>query len=324
MSIVLKIKRKLKPFYTTVCKAREGKENRVALAADLLYCRMRFHVTYDEYLQYHYYHLKNRYRKHFILYHHQKEYFPKLVSQKGFTRSKYTFYQRVPDLYGREMICAPQCGEEVFVAFVRKHRDVFVKPDCGSLGQGVQRFRYTDDAKAAEFFCGLGEGDYVCEERICQHEVLETLNPFSVNTVRIVTLLCGDEVHIISAALRMGARRESLTDNLNAGGIAAQIDVQSGLVSTFGYNSAWKRFTQHPLTAQPILGLSVPHWEALTDLVRKAHKRLPQCLLYGWDIAITQNGPVIVEANNRPTTELMQMDCIPKGQILLPILKKHK
>ncbi len=324
MSLVLKIKKTLKPFYVTVCKAREGKENRVALAADLLYCKMRFHVNYDEYLQYRYYHLKNRYRKNFILYYHQKKCFPKLVSQKGFTRSKYAFYQRIPDAYGREMLYAPQCGEEAFVDFLKNHADVFVKPDCGSLGQGVRHIRYKDDTQAAECFRTLGEGTFVCEERIRQHEVLDALNPFSVNTVRIVTLLCGDTVHIISAALRMGARKESLTDNLNAGGIAAQIDVKSGIVSTFGYNGAWKRFTHHPITAQPILGLQMPHWEALTELVSDAHKRLPQCLLYGWDIAITQTGPVIVEANNRPTTELMQMDCVPKGQILLPFLKKHK
>ncbi len=324
MGIVLNVKRKLKPFCTTVSKAREGKGNRVALAADLLYCRMRFHVNYDEYLQYRYYRLKNRYRKHFILYHHQKKCFPKLVSQKGFTRSKYAFYQRIPDAYGREMLYAPQCGEEAFVDFLKKHGDVFVKPDGGSLGQGVRHICYKDDAQAAECFRTLGEGSFVCEERIRQHEVLEVLNPFSVNTVRIVTLLCGDTVHIISAALRMGARKESLTDNLNAGGIAAQIDVKSGLVSTFGYNSAWKKYTHHPLTAQPILGLQVPCWKALTELVSDAHKRLPQCLLYGWDIAVTQVGPVVVEANNRPTTELMQMDRVPKGHILLPILKKHK
>ena len=60
-------------------------------------------------------------------------------------------------------------------------------------------------------------------------------------------------------------------------------------------------------------------------LVKEAHKRLPQCMLYGWDIAITETGVDIVEANSKPGTRIMQvMDAVPKGKHVLPLIKKER
>ena len=45
--------------------------------------------------------------------------------------------------------------------------------------------------------------------------------------------------------------------------------------------------------------------------------------MLGWDIAITETGADIIEANNRPGSRIMQrMDGKPKGQKVIPLLRK--
>lgn len=309
---------------TTAKSFTNGKWDYITGVCDIIYCKLRYKIPMDEYMMYKFYNYKHRYRKHFIL-QWQRSRFIKLNSQ-AFTKSKYTFYKYIPDLFEREMIIAPFCGEAEFVAFLKKHGKIVIKPDQGSLGKGLEVIHYTDDAFAKAIFANITrERPMICEEFIRQHPVLSNLNPASVNTIRIASLLQDGEVTILSATLKTGAGTDRITDNLSLGGIGAQIDVETGIVSTFGKDFDLKSFAYHPTSGAPILGLQIPHWDMAIDLIKTAHKRLPQCLLYGWDIAITETGVDIVEANSKPGSRIMQvMDGVPKGQTVLPLLKKDQ
>lgn len=316
-----KIKRKLTPFYSTVRKVGNGKRL-VRIGFDLLYCKIRFHVSYDEYLKYDFYKHKNSYRKNFVLVYHQKKKYVS-INTKKFTQSKYDFYNRIPDLYIREIIRIPDCGVESFVEFAKKHTKFITKPDKGSLGRSIEIFEYTTDLAAIEFFNKSVNDSVICEEFIKQHDELNKLNPFSVNTVRVVSILQDDNVEIISAALKMGAKPDAFVDNMHKGGIGAQLDVDTGVVTTVGRNYNFKEFTHHPISGIQLQGFQVPNWDLIIERVKTAHKRLPQCMLFGWDMAITNDNVDIVEANNAPGPKLMQtMDKIPKGEKLMKLFKK--
>lgn len=293
-----------------------------AIACDWAYCYLRFHITRDEYFTYKFYNYSNRYRKNFILIHHGKKFH--YFQTKYFTLSKYLFYKRIPDLYAREIILAPYCGEEQFVAFAKKHQRFIIKPDTGTLGQGVVLFQYKSDEQAKAVFAKFDkENPSICEELVRQHKVLQLLNPFSVNTIRVASVLKDGEVEIISATLKAGASPSKIVDNLKSGGIGAQVDVKTGIVCTFGKDYQLNSYSHHPITGVQIIGLQIPFWKEALELVKTAHKRLPQCQMYGWDIAITNDGVDIIEANNHPGPKITQaMDCVPKGEKLLPLLKK--
>lgn len=316
------IKHKFLTLDQTVKSFTDGNWDYITGVFDMIYCRLRYKIPKDEYIAYKFYNYKHRYRKNFIIQWQRREYIK--INSQAFTRSKYAFYQYIPDLFFREMIIAPFCGEEAFVAFLKKHQKIVVKPDQGSLGVGLEVVTYTDDAAAKTFFNGITAArPFICEEFIRQHPELSKLNPASVNTIRVASLLLDGEVTILSATLKTGAGTERITDNLSQGGIGAQIDVESGIVCTFGKDFDLKTFTHHPTTGAPILGVQIPHWDAAINLIKTAHKRLPQCMLYGWDIAITETGVDIVEANSKPGSRIMQvMDGVPKGKTLLPLLKE--
>ena len=69
-----------------------------------------------------------------------------------------------------------------------------------------------------------------------------------------------------------------------------------------------KRFETHPLTGIPFMGFQVPLWDEALDMVRKAARKAYgyNCHWIGWDVAITPDGPALIEANWRPGTELPQ------------------
>jgi hypothetical protein len=55
-----------------------------------------------------------------------------------------------------------------------------------------------------------------------------------------------------------------------------------------------------------MLGFKVPNWHIAIDSVIKAAEKLPQCRLIGWDVAITENGPLLIEGNHEPDLCLIE------------------
>ena len=50
----------------------------------------------------------------------------------------------------------------------------------------------------------------------------------------------------------------------------------------------------------------LPDWPDALELVRSAHRAIPELVFVGWDIAFTPTGPVIVEANHDPDVNILQ------------------
>lgn len=317
-------KNKDSSFYKNLKAVSNGKWDYLLKVVDFAYSKLRFHITDYEYLKYNFYNYKDRYRKNFLLLHHKKNY--RYISARSFTVSKYIFYKRIPDLYQRGITLFPYCGIDEFLSFARKYRNILAKPDRGTLGGGIELFVYTNDDSAREFYGKLSKDTpMILEEYISQHEKLNELNPFCVNTVRIVSILYDGEVEIVSASLKTGGLNINYVDNIRRGGLSAQVDIETGIVTTPGKDSHNKTYFYHPVTGAQIVGFSIPNWDAAIELVKKAHARLPQCHIYGWDIAITPAGADIVEANNAPDTKLMQvMDLIPKGEKIIKLTKTVK
>lgn len=295
------------------------------IAFDFIYCKLRFHITVREYKKYKFYNLKNRYRKKFLLIYH-KTHLGINIRKRYYTASKYLVYKRIGDLYSREIILVPNCGEDCFVAFLKKHQKVVLKPDSGSWGIDVKILEYTDEIAAQNCFKELSlKKATICEEYICQHHMLAALNPFSTNTLRVVTILDNGNVEIVCAALKTGGFANNFVDNMHNGGIGMQVDIETGITTTVGKDYNDKEYIYHPISQEQLIGFRVPCWDKVKQLVKEAHLRLPETLLFGWDIAITEEGPVIVEVNGSPGPMLMQvMDGIPKGEKIIKMMKTIK
>lgn len=171
------------------------------------------------------------------------------------------------------------------------------------------------------------KNNMVAEELVKQHVKLNALFPNSVNTVRIVT----KDGEIIGAGLRMGVG-EAVVDNSSSGGISAPVDIDTGIVASFGEREKGEqieRFAKHPDTGVAIIGFEIPFWKECVNYVALLSKKVSSISLIGWDIAITDQGPTLIEANLAPGLDLNQNTSIVSvpqkaiNHLLYPIIHMH-
>ncbi|THF61610.1 sugar-transfer associated ATP-grasp domain-containing protein [Pseudothauera rhizosphaerae] len=189
----------------------------------------------------------------------------------------------------------------------------FFKPAEGDSGRGVfaldtvvdgERLLFSDPISGAAVSADELEqrllsspAGYVVERTIAQHEALAQLNPSSVNTLRIwVVHDCGG-VHVVGAFLRVG-RVGSVVDNTAAGGLACAIDLESGvIVRALDLTLERNEHLCHPDSGRPLQGLQIPYWKECVEVACTALRVLPGARFSGMDIAVTGEGPLVVEYN---------------------------
>ena len=168
----------------------------------------------------------------------------------------------------------------------------------------------------------MGENKFdLVEEFIVQHPRLSELSPSAVNTVRIFTQLnASGQVELLGCRLRISINNK--VDNLAAGNIAAAIDDMSGIVTGPGIYSDITKPDEyiHPITGTSIIGFQIPYWQETVEMVMEAALAFPQNRSVGWDVAITEAGPDLIEGNHDWCKLVYQL---PVKQGLKPVLDKH-
>ncbi len=189
---------------------------------------------------------------------------------------------------------------EQAVEWVLIKSEVIVKPRYGGEGKGVEIISSNMGTERLHQYLEkrLSQDSLIIEELIAQHPKMSELYPRSVNTLRIQTVLHNDEVHILGAVLRIG--NGSRIDNMTTGGLAAAVDLGSGIVMSEGYGIDIRKklkYSEHPITGITIPGFEIPFWQETLEMVKQMARRLHVLKSLGWDIAISPKGPVLVEYN---------------------------
>lgn len=81
----------------------------------------------------------------------------------------------------------------------------------------------------------------------------------------------------------------------------APVDLETGLLGQITGDKPEclsEFFDHHPVTGARVTGRAVPGWREMADLAVKAHATLPGRVFIGWDIAMTAEGPKILEGNS--------------------------
>lgn len=139
------------------------------------------------------------------------------------------------------------------------------------------------------------KANYIVQSSLRQDPVLMTLNPTSLNTIRIVTFLFDHQVHILSAILRIGAQG-SRVDNVGAGGYACPIKKDGYLADkAVNQKGEWVSTSEEGIVFGEI---RVTNFIKIVNIVMDEQKRLAHFKIIGWDFAIDECGdPVFIEYN---------------------------
>ena len=234
-----------------------------------------------------------------------------------------------------------------FKKFVSNHLVVFAKPNNGQCGKGIQKvelialdsflskngihidagYKIPKDAnikntaevlkkdadvlyneRIKAFFKYLYENKiYLLEEPIRQHKKMNELNSSSVNTCRIVSIMNEKkDVTLLASFIRIG-NGSAIVDNFNSGGMTAKVDINTGTIVEEAVNKEGKVFEKHPLSGKKIKGFEIPYFEEAKKMVIEAAKLSTNVRYIGWDVAITEDGPTLVEGNQYPGHDIYQV-----------------
>lgn len=211
---------------------------------------------------------------------------------------KFYAYAIYKDAFKRDMIVIKtQSDFPAFEKFCEDKPSFFAKPQGGSYGENSGLIKIEGKDLKTIFDDLLKIGPYVLEDPIEQCPEMASFNPDSVNTVRLATLLTGDKVDILFSYVRCG-RKGITVDNSGSGGYLAAVDPNTGTVITDGCAKDGTFEAIHPDTNVTFKGFTVPRYKEAIELVTNLAKRLPSVRYIGWDLAVTNEAVVLVEANS--------------------------
>lgn len=283
---------------------KSGK-SRLVIFFDMICCGFKYQAGYMDYWLFEMYDLNREQRKTvvtrginnaFIKRFNDPKFMPEIENKRRFALNFSEFMHR-------DWLDMSTASFDELCAFAAKHPVFMAKPVDGMCGKGIEKIN------ASEYGDGLYEhlksGDFILEECVVQHEKLMELHPCSVNTCRVITLTQNGTTAVVAAYLRIGNGK--YVDNFNSGGMVVPIEEDRGEIIYPALDKTEKLYTVHPLTGTPIRGFKIPMWDEVTELVKKAGKIVPQVGLVGWDVCVTDNGPLLIEGNDFPGHDIYQL-----------------
>lgn len=248
-----------------------------------------------------------------------KFYFNVFLERFGFPTPKvYCFIKdRVPLYFDKRFSIDPTSeSREQLRLFLLKEMDAFAKPSDGQLGNGIFSLRsesghlYVNENEVSsdEVLDTLLSADYLIQERIYQHPALSAFCASSINSIRLQTVMDQDgSVIPFGAGVRMG-RVGSPVDNWAKGGVFVGIDMSTGRLMSRGMMKPGYGTSvfEHPDSKIRFEGYEIPFYKEAEQMAVRLHKYLYRCHSVGWDIAITENGPVFIEGNGLWEISLLQ------------------
>lgn len=202
--------------------------------------------------------------------------------------------------------------------------DLFVKERSGRGGRFTLNFervgplRYRDDRG---FEIGLEDllarlqkmseaRRLMVQPKLRNHPAISALADQSLIVFRVMT--CMDAygaprvTHGVMRLLRRFEPRWPKTPDSDWG---CAVDVATGAFGLLTGDapataSVW--FERHPVTGEQVAGRVLQEWGAIAELALRAHRVFASRVLVGWDIALTPDGPVILEGNSNPDFSYIQ------------------
>lgn len=205
-------------------------------------------------------------------------------------------YKQLKDQKVKEFVVKPAVdsahGSGVFVCKIIdfKENDCWIEKTNGevlSLKRLLEENKYTP---------------LLFESKVAQTKQMSELNISSVNTVRMMTSLYPTgEVKLFAAFMKMGRKGSDIDNAGDGGNVDCGVNVDTGIcfnATIFDSFLSQRPILTHPDSGYLIEGLRINDWETIKKKVCQFQSNICYLKTIGWDVALTDEGPVIIEINN--------------------------
>jgi hypothetical protein len=292
---------------------------------DMGWCILRYGIGYQEYRGYNFAGKPANLRRTFMTMNHNVALTREMCDRSLYPLfdDKLEFLKRYSAFAGRDWLDVREAGAEGVAAFCAAHPVIFAKPSDSFGGQGIERFVTADIDDMAAFFARLVENrQFLLEEAITQHPKMDELCSDTINTLRMCTVMVDGAPRHVYTIVRMGLGG-SCVDNATSGGIYTWVDPDGVLRYPCFSDKTGFHYTEHPTTGLVFEGFQIPLYRECVEFALRVAEVEPRMGYVGWDVAITPDGPVLVEANIIPGYDMPQNSAWhPGGEGALPMFEK--
>ena len=265
---------------------------------DIINCALVYGSGYMDYFEFEFYLLNKSERATYITSNVNNNIIKKYNDSKYnyIFDDKAVFNDTFKSFLKRDYINLEHLMYDDFVKFVKNKKKIVVKPldECG--GKGVQIISIDKKSDLEKIFNSLIRNkQFLVEDYINQCKQMNSLYNKSVNTLRILTFYKNKKVYILKSILKIG--NGGSVDNFSSGGMYTFVD-ENGKVYVPAIDEEGNVFEVHPISKKKIVGFEIPKYKEVIDFVKELGMVVPKVRYVGWDIAITDDGPVVVEGNN--------------------------
>lgn len=184
--------------------------------------------------------------------------------------------------------------------------EAIMKPSIDSgMGRLIQFYdKKTDDKISLDNKLKELGDNFIVQKILKQHEKMNSLNPNSLNTIRVISLLFKGEAHILSIIARMGSG-DAKIDNVSAGGLQITVN-EDGTFTKYASDKSRHKHEKHPDTGIVFEGFEIPAFDKIIECVKKGQLNQPHFKIIGWDFAVGEDSePVFIEYNVMPGANQM-------------------
>ena len=288
--------------------AKEEKKCYLLLVLDTVWCTVRYGIVMTDYRNYKIYNRSHKERKEYVGAGGEDKLYS-IVSPAKY-KKRYTikpdFLKDFAAYTKREFVVPERDSFEDFCGFLDRNPEFMTKPYDGSGGTSVKKMRVEEITDRKAFYDNAAEQKIFLEQLVKQHPEMNRLCSASVNTIRIMTLNDRGTPRILWAGLRVGNGINPV-DNFHAEGMGVKIDPETGKLVGQAINKDNEAFDKHPVSGVEFDGFQIPCFQEAKELVLKASLESDKIRVVGWDVAISENGPLVIEGNRRPGFDLVQV-----------------
>lgn len=218
---------------------------------------------------------------------------------------KIKFAERFSKYFGRTWISTKNLTYSSFLEFVKDKDQIIYKPINNAQGQGIKVFKIEENPENIFNRIIAPKEDAIIEEWIEQHPVLSNIYSEAINCLRIITVYKNRQTFFLTGGITWGNGKKIA--NASASGIVSPVNFKTGILDKPAADFEGHVYEKHPITNVNLMNLKVPYWDETIEMLKRASSEIPQVGYVGWDIAITPNGPVLIEGNTTPGYKYYQI-----------------
>lgn len=320
-------KRILKLDYSNMIKiakavSKKTNKNLLFILFDMTKCGLKYQAGYYDYQEFEFYNLNKEQRETYLTRGKNNE-----IIKKFNDKAKFYIFDNKEEMYKiynkflkRQWMVLNENNYNDFLDFFKQNKVIIVKPIDGEGGKGIEKYEYINDEESKIVYSSLlFKKQLLVEQCIKQHPDMNKLYNKSVNTLRMFTFYKDGQAYFLQAILKVG--NGGVVDNFSSGGMYTYVD-DEGTVYAEAIDQMDNKYYKHPISNETIVGFKVPMFKEAVGMVKEAAKVVPEMGYIGWDVAISEDGHVLVEGNCYPGVFQVKPSLVEKKEGIIPKYNK--